>query len=459
MVFEAHQFITRIEFDKRIRWLINLRWIAAAGLFLVIMAARSLLEIDLPALTLYCGNAALAVYNGLFLLYFRRLESCTETEIWFRKANIFVNLQISLDLLLLLYLIHFTGGQENPFMTFFVFHMVIASILLSRRAAYLQASVIIMLYGIVFGGEAAGILEHVHLAAAIPVEQCFITLSFFSVSFFGFALTLYITVYLSTTIIQKLRERESDLEVANIKLREQDRVKSQYVFTVSHDIRGAIGAIQSCLKVVLYGITGRLSKKSREMVARAEHRSRVLLHFVQNLLELSEIRAAEEISRKPIMISKIVDRALSDCSLRIEEKNLRFSLKNTCAECVAVVNQELMVKLVAEILNNSAMYTPEGGSIEMQIVEQKGTPSVSITVSDNGIGIPEDQQSRIYDDFFRASNAKEHDTDGTGLGLSLAKQIVGVHGGAITVESKENMGSSFTVTLPIQYNQEGRIDE
>ena len=459
MAFAAHQFITRIEFTKRIRWLINLRWIAAAGLSIVIPAAKLLLKIDISLLKLYIGNCVLIAYNAIFFFYCLRLESYSDTEVWFRKATIFVNMQILFDLILLLYLIHFTGGPENPLISFFIFHMVIASILLSKRAAYLQASIIILLYGFVSGGEAVGLIYHYHLDGFIPADHCFISPSFFLVSYFSFALTLYITVYLSTTIIQKLKERESDLEIANIKLEEQDRIKSQYVFKVSHDIRGSIGAIQSCLKVILCGITGFISQKSREMVERAEHRSRVLLHFVQNLLELSELRAAHEIVMQPVVLTKVIEGALTACSPKFEEKRLRFSMNNTCRECIVEANEELMEKLFAEILANSTEYTLDGGTIDMTIAASESLRSVDVAVSDSGIGIPDGEIARIYDDFFRASNAKKHDTDGTGLGLSLVRQIVDVHGGAIRVNSKENRGSTFTVTLPLPLNQEVERNE
>ncbi len=121
---------------QRLLWLIRLRWIAAGCLFLVLTAARFLPGLAIPATELYIGNAVLLAVNLAYLLLFRRLLS---------KGNRFIAMQISLDLVLLAYLLHFSGGVENPFSLFFVFHMSIAGILLAPRSAYLEAGVALVL--------------------------------------------------------------------------------------------------------------------------------------------------------------------------------------------------------------------------------------------------------------------------------------------------------------------------
>jgi hypothetical protein len=130
-------------------WLIRLRWIAAGCLFLVLTAARFLFGLGIPVTELYLGNAVLLAANLAYLLLFRRLYS---------RINLFIGIQISLDLALLSYLLHFSGGVENPFFVFFVFHMFIAGILLAPRAAYLEAAIALSLFAILLAGEHSGLL-------------------------------------------------------------------------------------------------------------------------------------------------------------------------------------------------------------------------------------------------------------------------------------------------------------
>ncbi len=444
---EISQFLPRRELSQRIKWLINLRWLASVGLFIVITVSKYILQIDLPIVPLYTGNAALIFYNILFFIYYKRLTLLQNESLWFRKINHMVNLQISLDLMLLLVLIHFSGGFENPFISFFIFHMVIASILLAKRAAYLQATLVIILFGVAMGGESLGLFKHYHLSGLIEASR-FQNLKFFFVVFFTFVLTLYITVYLSTTIIQKLRERENDLALANKKLEEQDRIKSLYVYTVSHDIKGSIGAIQSCLKVVLRGLTGAISSKSREMVARAERRSMGLLHFVNDLLELSEIRAAREIKIEKFIISDTVEKVTSQHKPLIEERGLALVIENPIGDSYVNAHRALIEQLLANLITNAAKYTPPGGKITLRCRDLQARSLIEISVSDTGIGIAEEDLPHIFEDFYRAENAKEFNEDGTGLGLSIVKQIADVHGGTLRVESTKDKGSSFILTIP-----------
>ena len=452
MKYVIKQFIPDHEFSQRVKWLINLRWVAAVGLFIVITGARFVLNIRLPLLFLLIGNVFLILYNFLFLFYFRITESQIGVADWYKRMNYLVNCQIALDLILLLLLIHFSGGVENPFIFFFVFHMVMASILLSKRAAYLQATFIIILYGLIMGGESQGVLAHYHLAGFIKEEHYINNPAYFFLNYAGFLLTLYITVYLSTTIIQMLRERERDLQNANISLEAQDRIKSEYVLVVSHDIKGSLGAIQSCLRVVLNGLTGAVSEKAANMVARAERRSRSLLRFVGNLHELSEIRAARKILNDKISLSEVINKAAGEFREKIEAKNLTFIMEAPADDVVVDADRVLMIRLFEELIMNAFKYTPAGGTIILKVSLLKSSHSVQVSVEDTGIGIPKEDLPHVFQDFYRARSAKEFDRDGTGLGLSLVKQIAELYNGRIRVDSKKDIGSTFILDLPILHH-------
>ncbi|MCB4757484.1 MAG: HAMP domain-containing histidine kinase [Elusimicrobia bacterium] len=444
---QSLQAISTIELNRRIAWLLTLRWMAVIGVFVVITVVVLILKIPLPLGALYLGSVLLLTQNFFYSLYNRRLKALRDEREWFKKTNRFANLQITSDLVMLAYFIHFSGGIENPFIYYFIFHMVIASILLSRRVAFIQATLAVLFLGVVVFGEFFQIIPHYHLAGFIPEEFSFLTPSYIFVVFFVFITTLYITVYMATSIVGRLREGEGQLAVANRRLEEQDRLKSAYVLRVSHDIKSSLASIQICLKVVLDNLAGVILGKPREMVARAEQRSRHILDYVKDLLDLSRMRAAEKIEREKISLLERVNAVINQVKSKAAKKGIKMVV-DIPTDIRVLANSAAVEELVANLVINAVKYTPQGGKIEIKSQGFQDPNFVHFSVSDTGIGISEDDLPHIFEDFFRAENAQTIERDGTGLGLSIAKQIVESHGGKIWVESQVTKGSVFHLILP-----------
>ena len=111
-------------------------------------------------------------------------------------------------------------------------------------------------------------------------------------------------------------------------------------------------------------------------------------------------------------------------------------------------NADLLQQLVENLLSNAIKYTPPGGRVDMTLDKTNGS-LLALEVRDTGIGIPEDEQARLFTEFFRASNARKLEEAGTGLGLPIVKRIIEIHGGEIHIESQEGKGTKITVTLPV----------
>ena len=441
------QSLLHHELDERLHWLIRLRWIAVAAVFFLITGTRFIFRIPVPLSPLYVGNALLLIYNVLFALYDRRSRSVNEKNDRITQANRFANVQIFADLAILTYFLHFVGGLENPFIFYFIFHMVIASILLSQKAAYLQATAAIALVGGIAFAESFGGLTHHHPTGYIPLSGCRLNFPAAFGDMFVFSSTLLFTVFTATTIVRRLREKEAELAEANDTLAKQDRLKSQYVLTVSHDLQSSLSTIQSCLEVVLSDLTGELSLKTRELIGRAEQRCTTLLRFVRDLLNLSRIRASEKIEKSKVTLKDFLGTVVESLELQIREKQLRLALEVPPMFSVEA-NPEALGELMTNLMVNAVKYTPRGGSIRIQSRQSADGRSVEVTVADTGIGIPQEEIPAIFNDFYRASNAEVLDKNGTGLGLSIVKQIVESHGGKIWVESQIGKGSRFTFALP-----------
>lgn len=431
------------ELSRRLDWLIKLRWIAACVVFLVVGGCYFVLKPVLPFTFLYLGGAVLFLCNLLFSFYNRKLDLTIESKDWQKRADRFANVQISTDLIMLAYLLHFAGGLENPFIFFFIFHMVIASTLLSNRAAYLQATLAAGLFGMVILNEHLQLLPHYHLQNFISEERI-LNRSYFLGTYGILVVTLYLTVYMATNIVNKLRARETELAVANEKLAQQDRLKSQYVLMVSHDLQSSLATIQNCLKVVSTGLTGQLPEKAREMVARAEQRTVYLLHFVKDLLDLSRIKAVRELEKAEFSLRELLFKVAEQLRPRAEEKRISLELKCPQGPCLLYANQDAIEELLMNLAINGIKYTPWGGKVGIETKEVEGMESCLHTrVWDTGIGIPAEELPRIFDEFYRCKNAEAMEKEGTGLGLSIVKEILRAHQGEIWVESEIGKGTSF----------------
>ncbi|MFH1876100.1 MAG: HAMP domain-containing sensor histidine kinase [Candidatus Omnitrophota bacterium] len=436
---------------ERLFWLVKLRWIAVAGVLLTILLTSRVFRFVLPFFSLFLLAFFLIICNLVYIVLLKRYSSVCKRfdphlpDVWsFGIINGIANIQISFDLLILMALIHFSGGIENPFLFYSIFHMTIASILLSRWESFLQATLAVSFFSIMVVSEYSGVLPHYSLTGFMAVGQ-YKNLGYVGGISFVFVTTLYIAVYMATSIARRLRQRERLLRQANVLLNEKDRAKSEYVVRVSHDIKEDLAAIQSCLEPVEGGITGELNSRQKDLISRAVHRTQKLLFFVKALLEITRIRLSQEIKMDYFSFKEIVSEAVGQISSKAKAKNISVTafVEPTIDKIRGA--KEYLQETITNLLANSVKYTPSEGRINIHVTD-KGN-SILMKIEDTGIGIPKDDMPKIFDEFYRASNAKEVERDGTGLGLSIAKQVIERHNGKIWVESKEGHGSAFYILL------------
>ena len=308
---------------ERICWLIKLRWIAITGVVLTVLFAKQVLNAPLNNLSLYGVAAFLTIYNLIFTLHLKRLGKNKPVQLLL-IANRIANVQISLDLLSLTMLIHFSGGIENPFIFYFIFHMIIASILLSRRASFLQATFAVFLFTLMVWLEYAGFLRHYCLKWFILSGLHTNKIYILGVSFV-FISTLYLAAYMASSISVRLREREKSLKEANLLLEEKDRIKSEYVLRVSHDIKEHLAAVQSCVEPVASGITGALNSGQKDLLVRAKDRTDKLLFFVKALLEITRIKLSKNIEMGYFSFKDTVDNAIAFVEAKAKAKGIEMA--------------------------------------------------------------------------------------------------------------------------------------
>lgn len=427
---------------RRAFWLVGLRWWAIIALAGATFAASRWLNVGLPVHRIYVITALLLVYNGVLygLLSFIRVREQDRQ----RTIGAVISCQISVDLMILATILHYSGGIENPFRSFFVFHMIIASILCSRIQSYCQATLAMFLFGGIVLLEALGKIPHYSLTGftqVVPYQH----ISYVTGMLGVLAMTLYLVVYMTTSIAEQLRLRQHDLTQANRHLEEKDVIKNQYVLRVTHDIKGHLAAIDSCLGLVHDETVGPLNEQQKDLTGRAYRRTNKCLEFVLALLKVTHMKLSGRMDVTCFSLRTCIANAIGAVKRSAQDKHieLHFNLDKTvdqyCGEAV-MIEETLMNLLV-----NAIKYTPEGGQVTMTV---RDLPEVvEVSVQDTGIGIPESDMPRIFEEFFRAQNAKATEKDGTGLGLSFAKRVIERHKGTLTVKSRQHEGSTFTFTL------------
>jgi signal transduction histidine kinase len=599
------------ELIERVSWFIRLRWFAALGVVITTWIIGSLVGLLIRQEELFLVGSAIAAYNLIFYLRLRTLRKDPSAGI--EQFSRFASIQFSMDWLALTLLVHYSGGIESPVIFYFIFHAILASILLPPKACYFHATVGVLFVGTMALLEFYGIIPHVGIPGFLAphYNQPFFVMG--TLFFFGSA--IYVSIYLATSITRQLWGRTRQLaqlkqrlenaynktqslydiakavtstlnftEVLNtiaqlatkamkakacsIRLLDEERhllrvgaayglseeylakgpvdlekslvdrgalrgkavavfdvtkdpgfqypeeaakegirsvlcvplsvrekpigvlrlytgeihrftdeeidflntlasqaavaienartyqrledleqAKSDFVFTVAHELKAPVAAIQSILRVLLEGYAGEIFQKQKELIARAERRLIALQSLIRDLLALGALKGElPEAKKADVILNGIVNRIVDTVQSEVEEKKIDLQVRVPEALLTIKANEDDLERLLGNLLENAVKYTPPRGRVSLALSSQDH--GVRIVVSDTGIGIPPESLPRIFEEFYRAKNAKEMGQEGTGLGLSLVKHIVDRYHGTISVESKVNDGSTFTVTLP-----------
>jgi len=230
-------------------------------------------------------------------------------------------------------------------------------------------------------------------------------------------------------------------------LRKLERVRRDFVANVSHELRTPLTAIQGFSETLLAGALDDPQNRVRFLEIILEHSKR-LARLTDDLLMLSKMDADRlnlEISR--LSVSQFVESCVETTQRPAAEKDLRVSVN--LAQCLPDIaaDRRRLAEILQNLLDNAIQYTPPGGQI--MVSASADSDEVTFTVSDTGIGIPQADQPRIFERFYRVDVARSREVGGTGLGLAIAKHLVEVHGGRIWVDSEVGQGSQFHFTVPI----------
>ena len=246
-----------------------------------------------------------------------------------------------------------------------------------------------------------------------------------------------------------LVRKDFELIKENQKITELDREKSEFVSTVAHQLRTPLSAIKWTLDILLKGEAGELSSEQKAFVMKAYESNERVINLIRDLLGADHIeREMMDFSFLEINMADLVDNVLADFEWQIEQKKIRVKIEKQQNMPRATVDAQKMRAVFQNLIENAVKYSNIGGTLRIEL--HADNDNLHITIEDNGIGIPAEQQKDIFKRFFRAKNALKLDPNGSGLGLFIVNEIIKRHGGKIAFESNEGKGTKFIASLPLR---------
>lgn len=250
---------------------------------------------------------------------------------------------------------------------------------------------------------------------------------------------------ISTNEIGKFGE-VFNMMVGNLK--ELDNLKSEFISVAAHQLRTPLSAVKWAVKMVIDGDAGALNEEQKNLLDQGYKSNERMITLVNDLLDVSRIETGRfEYSFVDGSLEDLVETTIQDFQQIVKHKSVNLKYDKPDAPLPKVQMDTLKLKMVVEnLIDNAVKYTAPGGKVEVLFKYDKNI--IEVIVADNGVGIPKGQMTQLFSKFFRAKNVIKMQTDGTGLGLFIAKRIVEKHGGAIWVESEEGKGTKMHFTLP-----------
>jgi signal transduction histidine kinase len=444
-----NEFWTTIK--RRNLWFIELRYGAVLMLFFFIFFPKYFLGINLApdqqeALLLI--TISILIYNIIFHFVRKFIKHDANR---FNPLHLSV-LQMIFDLIALMLVVYFTGSVESPVLLLFVIHMIVGSLILPGYIIYTLAVIVVLtLWGITIG-EYYSIIRHYHIVGYLPtsLHQHF---NYVLAINAGFAFIVFLIVMISNRMANQLYLREQQLLASIDKINSAEKEKQRYISGIVHEIKTPLAAVHSYLDLVLQKFLGPLDEVVEQKLVRARRRSEEAIELINSVLKISKLRMEDSFTKEHINISSILARVIKIAKVNAEAKGVKITLKHNKKEKKIIEGDQLLIQIaLSNIISNAIKYNHMDGVVEIEIDES--TDNLIIRVCDSGLGIPEEDLDKIFKDFYRANNIKRSGPEGSGLGLSVVKQVVERHNGTIRVESPSHLstdkypGTCVKITLP-----------
>lgn len=251
--------------------------------------------------------------------------------------------------------------------------------------------------------------------------------------------------------ITPIRDSQGELGVAIIlhditDLKKLEKMRVEFVANVSHELKTPLASIKGFVETLQEGALNEPENAMKFLSIIERHTNR-LTDLINDLLSLSKIESGETpLELKRIKLLPFINKTVATFDDRIRKKRHSLTVNVQDGSLEIAADKALLDQALSNLLDNAIKYTPPGGKITVSATDTGR--HIELAVSDNGIGIPEQDLPRIFERFYRVDKARSREMGGTGLGLAIVKHIVLAHGGTVFAKSKSGQGSTFTITFP-----------
>jgi PAS domain S-box-containing protein len=235
------------------------------------------------------------------------------------------------------------------------------------------------------------------------------------------------------------------------KQKELDRLKASFVANVSHELRTPLVAVDKSLSLILSGTAGNVSENQQQLLSIAQRNIKRLGLLINDLLDLSKLEAGKmQLKRESALIEEVINESVYSLDTWAKTKSIKIEKKIQEGLPEVYIDPNRIIQVLNNLIGNAIKFTPRGGNITISANLNEASREVLISVKDSGIGIAKEDLPKIFSKFYQVGERTTTDIGGTGIGLSIAKEIVELHGGRIWVESEKNKGTKFTFKLPLR---------
>jgi two-component system phosphate regulon sensor histidine kinase PhoR len=233
------------------------------------------------------------------------------------------------------------------------------------------------------------------------------------------------------------------------KLRQLETMRKDFVANVSHELKTPLTSIKGFIETLLDGAVTQRETALKFLTIIYQEAER-LNNIIHDLLDLSKLESGKtELRKTPINLNELLNDIILSVENRLHEKNLE--LKKDLQATIIYGDEDLLREVILNLLDNAIKYTPEDGNI--QIGSHETSEGVVFYIKDNGLGVPKESLSRLFERFYRVDKGRSRAMGGTGLGLSIVKHIIERHGGKVSVVSELGKGSQFSFVIPSHSNE------
>ena len=228
-----------------------------------------------------------------------------------------------------------------------------------------------------------------------------------------------------------------------------ERLKSQFVSVAAHQLRTPLSILKWSLSMLIGGEMGSVGEEQKEILLKANQTNERMIRLINDLLNVARIEEGRFVYQpKVVDLGEVVERVVKNSEDLIKERKIKFKVNIEEKEVPKIIKADIekLTLTIKNLVENAIRYTDVGGDIAVSLGKKDN--KVEFSIKDSGIGIPKEQQDRVFTKFFRGDNAVRKETEGTGLGLFICKNIIEAHDGKVWFESEENKGTTFSFSLP-----------